>query len=435
MKPLTVLHKVIGINASWNAAVVDPDADNGMYVQDCVGITPTDGGLLTLDPGCMLVKGLSGTVTAVFGGNGLLFAQVGSVLYRIDFDIVTAITGLTVTGVASGVVTLVDTKVTVGSVVYSIPHGLSVATVCVCTPPKPQTSKVYSSVPPFTKAFMHGGSLAVVAGAFLQFSAVNNWNCFDLKDTFIWGGSTILNATNTPSCIVAVTDTKVIVLVGKNKKDFVYSEYDIKCHAGSLAAGYHSKVGHIHTFLSDVGVFVVDDTGKLTNVAYDKVKSETFDYVYTSAVVTEKGYFAYHSSGGFHYSYDTAGYYKLSADNITLAYKQYRVVDNLLCTAASRQEGYGSVTLIPNDFGTSHMKRVSCVLLSGTFVGTVTVSVQSSDGCVHSESAALTGTVENFRLQGFATLLSKAVNMTITFEGSYFLLRSVQAVITTTARY
>jgi hypothetical protein len=387
-------------------------------------------------PGRVVAASFGSDITSVIVGHGKVFVQSGATLYRMTPAGNVAITGLVLAAPVVGVVTMLDTRVCTGTAVYKIVHGTNTAVACtVGIWPGPDTSSTFSAMPVFTKAFEHGGALVVASDAFLQFSEVNAWDCFGLADTFVWAEGTITDVGHTPGCIVIATALKTIILTGRNKSDFKYDEYPVVAVPGSMASGYVTNVGFVVTFLTATGVFSVDSDGKIVNATPEKVTAATFDKAFTAAAICELGYFAYHAGGCVHFSYHTGGFFMLVNNGVTLASEAYVAVEKDLCLLVPAQSGEGTIVLVPNDFGVGHLKRIGAIHLSGVCVGSVAVTVQSDSGAMVTVTEEFTGLLEAKRFQGFSTLLSNAVRITISFVGEYFTLRSVQAVIITTARY
>lgn len=434
MKTVTVVTKVLGINDSGvgNAGV---NAETGeCEVSQCVNMIPNESGYLTMAPEHKFLAKAPSPITTVFSGYGRTFVQCGAVLYRLDGDVFTAITAPDLVGTVAGVVTEIDARYTSNAITYKVVHGSNVASVCTAgVHVNPDKVITYSAMPAFSKAFTHGGALFVVTGEFVRSSEVNYYDCWDLTDTYVWAGSGITDAGSIPGCVVLLTVRKAIVITGYNKRDFKYTEYAISPVANTLWSGYSTDAGYLHMFIADDGVHVVTPDGKLVNTSKNKCNKSTFSGIFSGAVVNELGYFAYSDIGCVHQSMVSAGYFKTACYG-TL-YSNGLVADGDCLYTIDNTQHIGKFVLPPMSFGTEHKKRVRALYITGVIIGTVTVVLETDDGAISGVAETFTGLVQSARMQGFSTLLSTNVKVTVSFDGEYFELYSLTAHITVSPRY
>lgn len=434
MKTATVVTKVLGINDSGvGNAVVNSDTGE-CEVSQCVNMIPNESGYLTMAPERRFFATAPAVITAVFSGYGRTFVQCGTVLYRLDGDVFTAITAPNLVGTVAGVVTEIDMRYVSNSVTYKVVHGSNAASACVAgVHVNPDKVITYSAMPAFSKAFTHGGSLFVATGEFVRSSEVNYYDCWDLTDTYVWAGSGIIDAGSIPGCIVLLTARKAIVITGYNKRDFKYSEYVLSPVANTLWSGYSSDIGYFHMFIAEDGVYIVTPEGKLSNTSKHKCNKSTFSGTFNGAAVTELGYFAYSDIGCVHQSLVSAGYFKASCAGTLCSNGLVYDGDCLYTIGGTWRDG--KFVLPPMTFGTEHKKRVRALYITGVIIGAVVVVLETDDGAVSGVAETFTGLVQSARMQGFSTLLSTTVKITVSFEGEYFELHNLTAHITVSPRY
>lgn len=434
MKTVTVVTKVLGINDSGvgNAGVNSETGE--CEVSQCVNMIPNESGYLTMAPERKFFTNAPAAITTVFSGYGKTFVQCGTVLYRLDGDVFTAITAPDLVGAVTGVVTAIDARYTSNAVTYKVVHGSDVASACVAgAHANPDKVITYSAMPAFSKAFTHGGALFVVTGEFVRSSEVNYYDCWDLTDTYIWAGSDITDAGSIPGCIVLLTARKAIVITGYNKRDFKYAEYAMLPVANTLWSGDSADAGYLHMFIAEDGVYIVTPDGNLVNTSKRKCNKNTFSGIFNGAAVTELGYFAYSDIGCVHQSMVSAGYFKTTCSG-TL-HSNGLVADGDCLYIIANTMHTGKFVLPPMSFGTEHKKRVRALYIAGVIIGTVTVLLETDDGAISGVAEIFTGLVQSARMQGFSTLLSTNVKITVSFEGEYFELHNLTAHITVSPRY
>ena len=413
----------------------DPEAGNVEFI-DCLNVTTTPDGCVEKIPPLVTALTHTAPIINISAGKRLLFTD------GVDTS---EWSGTAVTKrfpLVSGpmVHTPIDCRVSTATQVFKSPHAApTMAEAVVGTNPGPVTSTSFSKMPAFDSAFVYNSRLCSVNHAdprFLQYSRPFAYDLWNLGDDFVPHMLLVLQAVQIPGCVVALHAGGVSVYTGGDLSDVARKFYPCPAINGTLYSGFISEAdGHAHVFLGSDGVYVVDASGKLSNITPTFRKVSGLNTSYTCATAVGGKYLAFGSSICVEYDFETKTVLKRSSQAVKGAAVWNGT--NYFATG-STVSSYGStidtssittsITLPFSDLGAVGTKSLSCFYFTGEIGECATFTVTDSKGDSWSVQEDGIGAVTEYRIKAPRGDLGNRVSVKVESTSGTFRMEELRAV-------